>query len=77
MTESEDNERRDRRERTRRDAIRDQLASAGMDPGVAERWCVAWEAEAAIRGVQRGADFWEAGRSWIDGQCAARKQPPN
>jgi hypothetical protein len=67
----------DQRDRARRDAIRDQLAGSGMDPGVAERWCVAWEAEAALRGVRRSDDFWEAGRSWIDGQCAARKQPPN
>jgi hypothetical protein len=65
------------RYRARREAIRDHLARAGMDPGVAERWCVAWEAEAALRGVGRTDDFWEAGRSWIDGQCAARRQPPN
>jgi hypothetical protein len=74
MTESDDTE---RRYRVRRDAIRDQLARGGMDPGVAERWCLAWETEAALRGVTRTDDFWEAGRSWIDGQCAARRQPPN
>jgi hypothetical protein len=67
----------DRRYRARREAIRDQLAGAGMDPGVAERWCLAWEAEAALRGAGTGDDFWEAGRAWIDGQCAARRQPPN
>jgi hypothetical protein len=74
MTESEETERQNR---TRRNAIRDQLSSGGMDPGVAERWCIAWETEAALRGVHRDDDFWESGRSWIDGQCAARKQPPN
>jgi len=74
MTEPDETE---RRYRARRDAIRDQLAGGGMDPGVAERWCVAWEAEAALRGVRRTDDFWESGRSWIDGQCSARRQPPN
>jgi hypothetical protein len=74
MTQPDDTE---GRFRARREAIRDQLSGAGMDPGVAERWCVAWEAEAALQGVRRSDDFWDAGRVWIDGQCANRKQPPN
>ena len=61
----------------RRQAIRDRLIGSGQDPQVAERWCDAWEAEAALRGLERGADYWDAGKRWIDGQCAARKQPPN
>jgi len=61
----------------RRAAIRNRLISGGKDPAVAERWCDAWEAEAALRGIERGSDYWEAGRLWIDAQCAARKQPPN
>ena len=44
---------------------------------VAERWCGAWEAEAALRGLARDGDYWEAGKRWIDAQCAARKRPPN
>ena len=66
-----------RRYRARRDAIREQLSKGGMDPGVADRWCAAWETEATLRGLRHSDDFWDAGRSWIDGQCAARKQPPN
>lgn len=61
----------------RRSAIRDQLIGSGQDPVVAERWCDAWEAEAALRGFDRSGDYWDAGKRWIDGQCAARKQPPN
>lgn len=61
----------------RRAAIRDRLISAGKDPTVAERWCNAWEAEAALRDLQRNSDYWEAGRAWIDAQCAARKAPPS
>ena len=61
----------------RRRAIRDQLIGSGQDPKVAERWCDAWEAEAALRGLDRSGDYWDAGQRWIDGQCAARKQPPN
>ena len=61
----------------RRAAIRDRLTEGGMDQVVANRWCDAWEAEAALRGVGRDEDYWDAGSLWIDRQCAARKQPPN
>ena len=61
----------------RRAAIRTTLIGAGKDPNVAERWCDAWEAEAALQGVERNADYWDAGKLWIDAQCAARKLPPN
>ena len=64
-------------ERARRAAIRDALTSSGMDPVVAERWCGAWEAEARLRGIEPGGDYWDAGERWIDAQCSARKQPPN
>jgi hypothetical protein len=61
----------------RRAAIRNRLISSGRDPAVAERWCDAWEAEAALRGLERGSDYWDAGKVWIDSQCAARKRPPS
>jgi hypothetical protein len=48
-----------------------------MDREVAERWCDAWEAEAALQGVEKDAGYWDAGKHWIDAQCAARKRPPN
>jgi hypothetical protein len=62
----------------RRAAIRNAIMqSRGLDADVAERWCDAWEAEAALQGIERGSAYWDAGRSWIDAQCAARKRPPN
>ncbi len=61
----------------RRDAIRNRLLDGGMDREVAERWCDAWEAEAVLEGVEKGADYWDSGKRWIDTQCAARRQPPN
>lgn len=61
----------------RRAAIRNQLISGGNEPDVAERWCDAWEAEAAMRNLKRDGDYWDVGKVWIDAQCAARKQPPN
>jgi len=61
----------------RRIAIRSALTERGMDPDVAERWCDAWDAEAAMRGLARDGDYWDAGKLWIDTQCAARKRPPN
>ena len=30
-----------------------------------------------MQGLERGSDYWDAGKVWIDAQCAARKQPPN
>ena len=53
------------------------MQSRGLDLDVAERWCDAWEAEAALRDLKRDGDYWESGKAWIDAQCAARKQPPN
>ncbi len=60
----------------RRDAIRNRLiGNTGLDRDVAERWCDAWEAEAALRNLRRDGDYWEAGKLWIDAQCGARKRP--
>jgi hypothetical protein len=67
----------ERDHRSRRAAIRDTLISSGKDPAVAERWCEAWEAEAALRDHKHEGDYWDAGKLWIDAQCAAGKRPPN
>jgi len=68
----------ERTPRVHRAAIRARLISEGRDPGVAERWCLAWEAEAALRGLEPGgAAYWDVGERWINAQCAARKEPPN
>ena len=61
----------------RRAAIRNIMISGGKDRDVAERWCAAWEAEALLQGIDRGAAYWDAGKHWIDAQCAARKRPPS
>ncbi len=62
----------------RRAAIRNRLLTdAGMDPDLADRWCEAWDTEATLRGLARDGDYWDAGKLWIDAQCAARKRPPN
>ena len=62
----------------RRDAIRNVIMqSRGLDREVAERWCDAWEAEAALQGLERGSAYWDAGKAWIEAQCSATKQPPN
>ena len=68
----------DRIHQARRDAIRNRLIGrTGYTTEVAEQWCDAWEAEAALRGMKKDADYWEAGKLWIDTRCAARKRPPN
>ena len=56
-----------------RAGCRDALVDGGVSPDQAERWCAAWEAEAARRGVERGPYYWDAGRGWIDAHRAFRK----
>jgi hypothetical protein len=58
-----------------RAACLDDLISDGHSPELAERWCAAWEREAAIQRRQPSLDFWEAGRRWIDAQIGARRSP--
>ena len=40
------------------------------------RWCDAWEAEAARRGLTPSADSWEDGIRWIVERVAAGNAPP-
>jgi hypothetical protein len=59
----------------RRASCRDALMAGGQTPELAERWCEAWEREAAAEGRARSGEFWQDGRRWIDGQIAARRSP--
>jgi len=59
----------------RRAAFLEALTDGGQSPDLAERWCEAWEHEAALHGRQRSGEFWEVGRHWIDAQIAARRSP--
>jgi hypothetical protein len=40
------------------------------------RWCDAWEAEAARRGLTPSADSWEDGIRWIVERVAVGDPPP-
>lgn len=57
-------------------AIRNSLAQTGMDEATAERWCDAWEIEAASRQLRRSGDYWRLGKEWIAAERAARRGPP-
>lgn len=48
---------------------------AGQSPDLAERWCDAWEREAAFNSRPRSGEFWQDRRHWIDGQIAVRRSP--
>jgi hypothetical protein len=48
------------------------LMGGGQTPDVAERWCDAWEREAALEGRPREGEFWEDGMQ-LD-QCPDRGQ---
>jgi hypothetical protein len=45
-----------------------------MDAAIADRWCDAWEVEAAGRGLARDAPHWRAGAAWIVAERAARRE---
>ena len=51
------------------------LIGIGQPPELAERWCDAWEREAALRGRPRMGEYWEDGRRWIDAQIVVRRSP--
>jgi hypothetical protein len=53
------------------------LTDGGVALEQAERWCDAWELEAALQRIGRSAEFWQGGRRWIDAQRAARKPLPS
>jgi len=60
----------------RRAACRDTLTDGGVALDHAERWCDAWELEAALHGIGRSAEYWQDGKRWIDAQRATKKAPP-
>jgi hypothetical protein len=57
----------------RRAATRNGLTDYGMSVEDAERWCDAWEIEAASRGLPRNADYWTLGEAWIAEERRARR----
>jgi hypothetical protein len=60
---------------TRHNALRDRLIESGLSDDMAERWLAAWEAEAARRGLDRGAVYSEQGERWIAEQRTADPEP--
>ena len=57
----------------RRSAVRYTLMDTGMDEAIANRWCDAWELEAAGRQLPKDGAYWEVGEAWIAGERAARR----
>jgi hypothetical protein len=55
---------------------RARLLSMQVPPYAVGRWCDAWEAEAARRGLEPSADSWEEGIRWIVAKVAASERPP-
>jgi hypothetical protein len=56
-----------------RTATRNRLTDGGMSVETAERWCDAWEIEAAGRGLPKDGACWQAGWQWIEAERAARR----
>jgi hypothetical protein len=56
-----------------RAAIRNTLMQSGIDEATANRWCDAWEIEAAGRGLPRDGKYWTLGGQWIAAERATRR----
>ena len=52
------------------------LISMQVPAYAVSRWCDAWEAEAARRGLEPGSAYWEDGIRWIIAKVAAGEPPP-
>jgi hypothetical protein len=53
------------------------LVSMNVPAFAVGRWCDAWEAEAARRGLEPSAAYWEQGIRWIVARIAAGESPPS
>lgn len=53
------------------------LLSMRVPPYAVGRWCDAWEAEAARRGLEPSAASWEDGIRWIVAKVTAGESPPD
>jgi hypothetical protein len=71
MTDDDD----DRLERALRTLTAARLVGLGIPAVMVGRWCDAWEAEAARRGLEVSAASWEDGIRWILGRVAAGEGP--
>jgi len=57
----------------RRAATLNGLTDYGMSLEDAERWCDAWEAEAARLELPKDKNYWTVGSAWIAEERAARR----
>jgi hypothetical protein len=62
-------------EQARLAATRNRLIGDGVTEATADAWIAAWEAQAARDGLERGADYWEAGWRWIAERRERRARP--
>jgi len=58
---------------TRRAAVRNGLTDYGMSLEGAERWCDAWELEAACRELRKVSAYWQQVQEWIAVERKARQ----
>jgi hypothetical protein len=55
--------------------VRTRLIGERVSAETADAWIAAWEAKAALDGLERGSGFWEAGWDWIADQRRTRGRP--
>jgi hypothetical protein len=60
-------------DRRQRAGIGRNLLVIGVAAQRVEPWLQAWEAEAAMRGIERNADYWKHGWEWIRSEITRRR----
>ena len=58
-----------------RAATRNRLTGERVSPETANAWIAAWEAQAAVDGLERGSGYWETGWAWMAEQRQSRTRP--
>ena len=56
-------------------AVKERLMDEGVPADLAQRWCDAWEVEAARQGLPQDSRYWSLGTHWIWTERTARPEP--
>ncbi len=65
----------ERIDEARRAAIHNRLVGLGVTDATADAWIMAWMAQAARDGIERGSAYWTAAWAWIAAQRERRAKP--
>jgi hypothetical protein len=62
-------------DQARREATRNWLLGEGVTEATADAWIAAWDAQAALDGLEPGREYWDRGWDWIAAERQRRVRP--